>query len=326
MKKAESKIRELYVTENEIFQFPKMVLELSDNEIFAVRNASSPYRVSKVFNIDINYSSNYSFCWKVENSKGIRYYNIVEIFNNILISHMVVWKVIEEWSKVRYSINFLCLPDKVKEGRIKISKYPIGVASLANINYFTSIEELKKKSSVYKNLSNQEKQWICIPKNITVIKDRLIIPSDFGDDNSTAKKFKHILLGDINDRKFKGIHHIHQVLKGNAKIIEVINSPNKNGVWQGRLLLKDLRNNKLNHVNKWKSKHELSTFFPNNWDNIELIEECKYAWSNKIIQEKLKSSNKWYSKTKSGISVVIYTDKEDNIITMYPNWDIESTI
>ena len=125
MKKVESKIRELYLTENEIFQFPKMVWELSDNEIISVRNASSLYRVSKVFNININYSSNYSFCWKVEDFEGIRYYNIVEIFNNILISHKVVWKVIEEWSKVRYSIKFSCLPDKVKEGRIKISKYPI---------------------------------------------------------------------------------------------------------------------------------------------------------------------------------------------------------
>ncbi len=321
MQLTDSKIKVLHLSENESYIFPEKVYELSDNEILAIRNAPfAPFRTTLIFS-NYNNLPNVKYLWRIDEIEGDKFYWILEIQDKICYAHNIL-SIVLEWSKDRYCIGPFCEPGKEKEARISIYKYPIGTPKYSNLVSYNSIKELKSNSAVFRGLSLQEKTWVCETKNITTVSTE-IFSLKFDDYSFTARFLKHLLLGDIRKGHYTGIHHIFQVLRGNAKLNEMTDPPNMNGVWRGKLQLKDLRFNESVKNAIWKNKVELSTFFPNHWNNIELVEECKFAWDNKTNKIALNNSNKWDSETKTGISVVILNDKLDNIKTMYPDWEKE---
>jgi hypothetical protein len=323
MQKVQRKIKTITIRDIKTILISDFVFELDDDEILLIKDSSPEYRLTKVYNIINDLKTPVQpFCYEVHKQKDRFFLKIAEIKDNILFDHYVTKDLLDlsDEGADRYGISNICFPDKVNESKIRICYFPPDVPNYSTIRLYNSLEELKKHSPEYKSLSDEEKSWVCEPKNFTTVKDT-IFSQNFNNWNNTAKFLKHLYLGDIKNGKFSGIHHIYALLKDRARLIEVINYPNRQGVWRGKLQLKDNRHFDNGKINKWKSKSEISTFFPNQWSNVRLIEECIFAFENRELILRNQYSNKYKSNTKSGIEVIIFTDKDENLLTIYPDWN-----
>jgi hypothetical protein len=174
---------------------------------------------------------------------------------------------------------------------------------------FTSIKQLRKRSIIFKDLAKQSSKktnWILDPKHIVRIEDFILTnPRD-----SYSKDFidllEHTTKGLISQHEVFGVHFF---VRKRMRIREIVKSPNSVGVWIARIDLFDSENN------RWVSKKDQTSFFPENWTIHQLFHECHYAILNKVKDETRASF--YLSKTLSGVNVEIII-KNDKLKSIYP--------
>jgi hypothetical protein len=90
------------------------------------------------------------------------------------------------------------------------------------------------------------------------------------------KGLKHIFRGEINNvGKAVGVHHISAVRAGTAKIIPNTIEYLEDGFYRVSVEVSD-------GVGGWIAKEGKSTFFPDNWSEVKILQEIQSAKNNKI--------------------------------------------
>ena len=120
----------------------------------------------------------------------------------------------------------------------------------------------------------------------------------------------HIFLGEINRRGLAvGYHHRPNGKDAkNAKMVKITGLPNRQGVYIGRVEIRNPANG------KWVSKISSSSFFPDRWSQSQVLSEIKSAFNSAN-----KSKEPWQGTSTSGLRIEGYYNKVTNTITTaYP--------
>ncbi|MDE5421823.1 EndoU domain-containing protein [Ancylomarina sp. DW003] len=176
---------------------------------------------------------------------------------------------------------------------------------------YKSIEELRKKSPIFKRISRTNSKLankILDLKNIETVKG-----FHFDEVNNSYSVdyiglFDHMNRGRIKRKDIQGIHIFDPSL---MKVIKFGRMNISTLVWEAQIAKYDKT------LNRWVTKKRMSNFFPIHCSSQCLFKQCSYAYDNKI---KIDGSNgKYKSSTKCGIPVILIVDeKSDNTKTMYP--------
>ncbi|MGM0876566.1 MAG: EndoU domain-containing protein [Bacillota bacterium] len=110
----------------------------------------------------------------------------------------------------------------------------------------------------------------------------------------------HIFHGEVN-RKRKAVGYHHESLMG-GKILEITNPPNQYGVYRAIVEIDG------------KSKKVPSTFFPKDWDRVQVLSAIKHAYKNK----RLLKDNLYEGMLTNGMKIQMRLDPEGKIKTAYP--------
>ncbi|MCC8380458.1 EndoU domain-containing protein [Xenorhabdus sp. PB30.3] len=124
---------------------------------------------------------------------------------------------------------------------------------------------------------------------------------------------EHVFHGDINRKgNAVGFHHEAGIgYQGKARIAEIIDPPNSKGIYRGRIEIFN------SQTGKWVQKGPESTFFPLSWDRQKIISEIKSAYKNAKVQ-----GYRWEGVSPSGVKIGGYLDKNGNINTAFPRYEI----
>ncbi|MDL5041993.1 EndoU domain-containing protein [Heyndrickxia coagulans] len=112
--------------------------------------------------------------------------------------------------------------------------------------------------------------------------------------------FEHIFRGEVN-KKRKAVGYHHESMMG-GKIVEVTDPPNQYGVYRAIVEIEG------------KNKKVPSTFFPKDWNRVQVTEAIKEAYNNK----KLIKDNLYEGTLKSGMKIQMRIDPQGKIKTAYP--------
>lgn len=114
----------------------------------------------------------------------------------------------------------------------------------------------------------------------------------------------HIFLGELNRRK-RAVGYHHESMMGGKIIPETKTPPDKNGVYRAKVVIDG------------KEKVVPSSFFPKHWNLTEVLKAINEAYDTK----KNIRGNKYFGKTSSGITIEMYLDKNNSILTAYPIYE-----
>ena len=120
----------------------------------------------------------------------------------------------------------------------------------------------------------------------------------------------HIFQGEINRRGLAvGYHHRPNGKdSNNAKMVKLTGLPNRQGIYIGRVEIRNSANG------QWVSKLSSSTFFPDQWSQVQVLSEIQSAFASAN-----KSKEPWQGTSPSGLKIEGYYNKSTNTITTaYP--------
>ncbi len=152
-----------------------------------------------------------------------------------------------------------------------------------------------------------------VPYNVVdsrVLKDETIsMAKKLSDSNSgtriyNRKTMDYLFLGEINRRK-KAVGYHHESMMGGRIIPGTETTPDKNGVYEANVIING------------KKKNVPSSFFPQHWDRVAVLNAIREAYKNK----KIIKGNKYFGKTSSGMTIEMYIDRNGIILTAYPKYD-----
>jgi len=176
---------------------------------------------------------------------------------------------------------------------------------------FDTIQELKKSSTIYKNLklSNPKRaQRIIDQKNIVKVVNSIIYPDDDSEYfNHIYNLMLHSSTGKV-DRN--GVLGIHLYNPDRVRILEITKPVNKQGIWEASIEVF------CQNSNKWIKKANSTTFFPRSWNLQRLVLECKPAYEKRIRL----TERKYIGLTQSGVSITMIFDN-GRLKTIYPNYE-----
>ena len=130
------------------------------------------------------------------------------------------------------------------------------------------------------------------------------------------KAVNHVLLGEINPAgKAVGFHY-EGMPEAKGKIVEGTKSaPDEHGIYSGKV--------EVGGVAKKLNNGE-SSFFPKEWTPQQVIDAINEAYVSRELYSG--SKYKFIGETKEGISIVIYLDDYDKILSVYPVYQHEVSI
>ncbi|MCX5934640.1 MAG: EndoU domain-containing protein [Pseudanabaena sp. LacPavin_0818_WC45_MAG_42_6] len=120
----------------------------------------------------------------------------------------------------------------------------------------------------------------------------------------------HIFQGEINRRGLAvGYHHRPNGKdSNNARMVKLTGLPNRQGIYIGRGEIRNPANC------QWVSKLSSSTFFPDQWTQVQVLSEIQSAFASSN-----KSKEPWQGTAPSGLKIEGYYNKATNTITTaYP--------
>ena len=112
--------------------------------------------------------------------------------------------------------------------------------------------------------------------------------------------FNHVFHGEIN-KKSKAVGYHHESMMG-GKIVEVTDPPNKYGVYRAIVEIEG------------KNKKVPSTFFPADWNRVQVADAIKQAYSNRQVLK----DNLYEGILPNGMKIQMRLDPEGKIKTAYP--------
>ncbi len=129
------------------------------------------------------------------------------------------------------------------------------------------------------------------------------------------KGLKHLFRGEINSSGVaSGVHHISAIRAGTAKIVPNTIDNLGNGFYKASVEVSD-------GAGGWIAKAEKSTFFPDAWDEVKVMQEIQSAASNRIgvFIENTTSYQKYFGISSNGnkIYIVRTPTYNNNIFTAW---------
>jgi len=122
-----------------------------------------------------------------------------------------------------------------------------------------------------------------------------------GNDSIFSKgAMKHIFHGEVN-KKRNAVGYHHESMMG-GKIIEVTDPPNQYGVYRAIVEIQG------------KGKRVPSTFFPKDWNRVQVVDAIKGAYQNK----RLIKDNLYEGTLPNGMRIQMRLDSEGKVKTAYP--------
>ncbi|ENH96249.1 YqcG, partial [Gracilibacillus halophilus YIM-C55.5] len=112
---------------------------------------------------------------------------------------------------------------------------------------------------------------------------------------------KHIYHGEIN-RRGKAVGYHHKSMMGGKIIPGSEKIPDKNGVYEAKVEIGG------------KRKVAKSSFFPKEWNRVDVLKAIDEAYQNK----KQIGANKFIGKNSAGIKIEMFLNKDGSIATAYP--------
>ncbi|WFQ81399.1 EndoU domain-containing protein [Xenorhabdus sp. SF857] len=100
----------------------------------------------------------------------------------------------------------------------------------------------------------------------------------------------------------EGAHH------GKARIVQMTNPPNSQGIYTGKVEIRDA------NTGEWIAKARESSFYPKSWSPQKVIDEIKGAYQNATIHP----NGKWSGTSPNGIKIEGWLDASGKINTAYP--------
>lgn len=216
--------------------------------------------------------------------------------------------------------KYYCLPDIAVDDKrnnltteFRICKFPEN-SSLVPIGFvgFETLEELKKKDSVWRNYYNKNSksaEKICQKQFIVEPVKAIVFPSYDEFSKVSYKLIKHTVFGELN-KDIQGIHLFSKFNKSITKI-DQIKAPDKRGVWVARI----------EYFSEFRQKtyvKDESSMFPLNWDATRYMFEIFEAYKNRKMCKS--DSTVFHSFTLSGIPVD-FIIKDGMLRTVYPKYD-----
>jgi uncharacterized protein YukE len=130
-----------------------------------------------------------------------------------------------------------------------------------------------------------------------------------GENKYTLKTMKHIYHGEVKwnwrEKKKKAVGYHHESMMGGKLVPGTITKPDKNGIYKAKVEVEGER------------KLAKSSFFPKDWNRVQVLEAINEAFDNK----KHIKDNKFLGKTSSGIKIEMYLNKDGSISTAYPIYE-----
>ncbi len=116
-----------------------------------------------------------------------------------------------------------------------------------------------------------------------------------------TETMEHIFHGEIN-RRDKAVGYHHESMMGGSIIPGTETLPDINGVYRANVEISGIR------------KIAKSSFFPKEWDRVQVLQAINEAFENK----RLIGNNKYSGTSSSGITIEMYLNGDGKIATAYP--------
>ncbi|HFR4222252.1 EndoU domain-containing protein [Bacillus cereus] len=113
---------------------------------------------------------------------------------------------------------------------------------------------------------------------------------------------EHIFHGNVNSRGQAGGFH-HESMPSKGKIRSITEEPNEHGVYKAEV-----------EVNGIPKEFE-SSFFPKDWNRVEVLQAVKEAYNNK---EYTGRGNRYIGRTSHGIDIMMFIDSRNRVISAFP--------
>jgi Bacterial EndoU nuclease len=127
-----------------------------------------------------------------------------------------------------------------------------------------------------------------------------------GENRYTLKTMKHIYHGEVKwnwrEKKKKAVGYHHESMMGGKLVPGTETKPDKNGIYKAKVEVEGER------------KLAKSSFFPKDWNRVQVLEAINEAYDSKRQID----DNKFLGKTSSGIHIEMYLNKDGSIATAYP--------
>ena len=197
-------------------------------------------------------------------------------------------------SKLSESVNFLQGTKNV----ITLDKYKQSVDMLNNIlmpkNQFAlaNTNALNLKSFDYTTFNKAKDTFLFFDK----FKSH---PNSIYKNNGSVE---HIFHGNVNRRGEAGGFH-HESMPSKGKIRSITEEPNEHGVYKAEV-----------EVNGIPKEFE-SSFFPKDWNRVEVLQAVKEAYNNK---EYTGRGNRYIGRTSQGIEIMMFIDSRNRVISAFP--------
>ncbi len=180
--------------------------------------------------------------------------------------------------------------------------------------YYQTLEDLQLYDPEFLQFKKQNHQFaitISQPENIVEVRSFVITAAE-GDKNSlNALLLMHSISGNRGRKYFTGVHHIELPIPDFIKDFNIIDAPDKNGVYTASFLIAKEFGRTIS-----KKKDEPSTMFPAEWSIQQFYFECYHAIKTK--SSKGNSLTHYISNTFSGVPVEIIFSTEGKFRTIYP--------
>lgn len=122
-----------------------------------------------------------------------------------------------------------------------------------------------------------------------------------GENKYNLKTIKHIYHGEINWRG-EAVGYHHESMMGGKIIPGTEKKPDSNGVYEAKVEVEG------------KEKTFKSSFFPKEWDRVQVLQAINEAFENK----KYIKGNRYSGVSASGVPIIICLNKKGTIITAFP--------
>ncbi|HFJ9419647.1 EndoU domain-containing protein [Bacillus cereus group sp. BfR-BA-01446] len=113
---------------------------------------------------------------------------------------------------------------------------------------------------------------------------------------------EHIFHGNVNRRGEAGGFH-HESMPSKGKIRSITEEPNEHGVYKAEV-----------EVNGIPKEFE-SSFFPKDWNRVEVLQAVKEAYNNR---EYTGRGNRYIGRTSHGIEIMMFIDSRNRVISAFP--------
>lgn len=215
---------------------------------------------------------------------------------------------------VTYALGTVVTSVVGTKGAGAVTKTGVATTKAAAVKGVTKAKEFSIPNLLPYNPKNQLLLAGGVPYNVVNgvgLKDQLItmakVESQVNGDGGkkfTIDTMRHVYHGEIN-RRGKAVGYHHESMMGGKIVPGTETMPDRNGVYRATVEVNGVR------------KNVDSSFFPKDWDRVQVLKSIEEAFVNK----RQIGRNKYSSLTSSGITIEMYLKPDGSIATAYPIYE-----